>query len=156
MGRKKEPITFEQIMDFIDFMREGEEEVLICENADDRWNRVFTDSAILRGINDRLVNSIGAENDIVCIWLEDERLRKETVMKYTRDDLETIISLCELKEKCNESWKLNYCCRRALLYSNVSIRLTQRDKLFLESLYDKEMDQITKSTLDRILSIHNT
>ena len=73
MGRKRGSVTFGQIIDLIDSNRDSQIEVLICDNDENRWNRVFTDSTMLNGIDDRLVNSIGVEDGMICIWLDDDK-----------------------------------------------------------------------------------
>lgn len=75
-------------------------------------------------------------------------------MKYTRNDLENIIAICEQEEHSDISVpaKLAKRCRDALAYRDVNIRLKKNDKDFLASMYDEGMDEDAKETLDKILA----
>ena len=72
-------------------------------------------------------------------------------MKYTRNDLENIIALCEQDDSGSEASKnLVRRCKNALAYNDISIRLTKRDIRYLRTLYDPGMDQDAMFTLNKI------
>ena len=74
-------------------------------------------------------------------------------MKYTRNDLENIIAICEQEEHSDISVpaKLVKRCKKALAYRDVTLRLTRQDKEFLQYMYDDDMDADAKETLKKIL-----
>jgi len=74
-------------------------------------------------------------------------------MKYTENDLKNILAICEQENVNSNSvpGKLAERCRKALAYRDVTIRLTQNDKAYLQYMYDKDMDADAKETLERIL-----
>jgi hypothetical protein len=78
-------------------------------------------------------------------------------MAYLRVDLENIIALCSQDENdYNNPIALSLInrCERALVYRDVSIRLTQRDKEFLRSKYDEDMDRDAKRTIKTICGMY--
>ena len=78
-------------------------------------------------------------------------------MAYLRVDLENIIALCcQDEEDYNNPIALSLInrCERALVYRDVSIRLTQRDKEFLRSKYDEDMDRDAKRTIKTICGMY--
>lgn len=78
-------------------------------------------------------------------------------MAYLSVDLENIIALCcQDEEDYNNPIALNLInrCERALAYRDVSIRLTKRDKEFLATKYDEDMDWDAKRTLKTILNLY--
>ena len=78
-------------------------------------------------------------------------------MAYLNVDLENIIALCcQDEEDYNNPIALNLInrCERALAYRDVSIRFTQRDKDFLRSKYDKDMDSDAKRTIMTICGLY--
>ena len=74
-------------------------------------------------------------------------------MKYTRNDLENIIAICEQEKHADISVpaKLVKRCKKALAYRDVTLRLTKQDKEFLQYMYDDDMDADAKNTLQKIL-----
>lgn len=72
-------------------------------------------------------------------------------MKYTRNDLENIIAICEQDEDSKIAMNLVQRCKKALAYRDVSLRLTKNDKQLLSLRYDKDMDEDAKKTLENIL-----
>ena len=75
-------------------------------------------------------------------------------MKYTRNDLENIIALCEQDDNgCEVSKNLVRRCKNALAYNDVSIRLTKRDIKYLRTLYDPGMNQDAMFTLNKIMGM---
>lgn len=74
-------------------------------------------------------------------------------MKYTRNDLENIIAICEQEKHADISVpaKLAARCKKALAYRDVTLRLTRQDKEFLQYMYDDDMDADAKNTLQKIL-----
>lgn len=73
-------------------------------------------------------------------------------MKYSDNDLENVIALCEQDETAGPvAQKLEERCKRALAYRDVGIRFTERDRQFLSTLYDEEMDKDALTTLKKIL-----
>ena len=78
-------------------------------------------------------------------------------MAYLTVDLENIIALCSQDENdYNNPIALSLInrCERALVYRDVSIRLTQRDKEFLRSKYDEDMDRDAKRTIKTICGMY--
>lgn len=78
-------------------------------------------------------------------------------MGYLRVDLENIIALCcQDEEDYNNPIALNLInrCERALAYRDVSIRFTKRDKEFLMSKYDEDMDLDAKRTIKSICGLY--
>lgn len=72
-------------------------------------------------------------------------------MKYTRNDLENIIAICEQDEDSKIAMNLVQRCKKALAYRDVSLRLTKNDKQLLSLRYEKDMDEDAKKTLENIL-----
>lgn len=62
--------TVEQIIDLIDYNREGQKYVMISEKDED-WCKVYTDTVMLDLISDMQVDSILAEDDVIKIYLHD-------------------------------------------------------------------------------------
>lgn len=62
--------TVGQIIDLIDYNREGDYTVLISEE-DEKWNRLYTNSVMLDMISDFEIDSIDADEDTIRIWLTD-------------------------------------------------------------------------------------
>ena len=78
-------------------------------------------------------------------------------MGYLKVDLENIIALCSQDEADDDNpIALNLIdrCEKALVYRDISIRLTKRDKEFLASKYDESMDSDAKRTLKTILNMY--
>lgn len=78
-------------------------------------------------------------------------------MAYLSRDLENIIALClQEEEDYNNPIALSLInrCERALVYRDVSIRFTQRDKEFLKSKFDEEMDSDAKRTIMSICGLY--
>ena len=78
-------------------------------------------------------------------------------MAYLKRDLENIIALCCQDENdYNNPIALNLInrCERALAYRDVSIRFTKRDKEFLRSKYDEDMDLDAKRTIMSICGMY--
>lgn len=73
-------------------------------------------------------------------------------MKYTDNDLENIIALCEQAEN-NRNENLANRCKKALAYTYVSLKITKRDKKYLKKFYDPEMDQDALLTLKKIMGM---
>lgn len=74
-------------------------------------------------------------------------------MKLNNNDLENIIAICD-QDEGDLRWSISLRKRaeRALVYWDVTLRLSFRDILFLRKRYDKDMDEDAKATLDKILS----
>ena len=78
-------------------------------------------------------------------------------MAYLNVDLENIIALCSQDEEdYNNPIALSLInrCERALVYRDVSIRFTKRDKEFLMSKYDEDMDLDAKRTIMSICGMY--
>lgn len=74
-------------------------------------------------------------------------------MKYTDNDFENIIALCELDE--NEAAKsLGERCKKALAYKDISIRITERDKKFLSAFHSSDADLDVLPTLNKIMGVN--
>lgn len=73
-------------------------------------------------------------------------------MKYTDNDLENIIALCEQDEN-NQNKNLASRCKKALAYTYISLKITKRDKEYLKKFYDPEMDQDALLTLKKIMGM---
>lgn len=71
-------------------------------------------------------------------------------MEYTDNDLKNIIALCEQGEESDIATNLANRCKRALAYRDVTIRITKKEKQFLSSLYDEDMDKDAMDTINRI------
>lgn len=71
-------------------------------------------------------------------------------MKYTRNDLENIIAICEQEDSGYIAHHLSERCKKALAYRDVSIRLTHQDKEYLRKMYDENMDEDAKETIKRV------
>ena len=71
---KRTDITVEDIIDLIDFNRDGDEEIYLAPNADeDTWVQIQTDSFILdSNVKDMKVDSLGVNDDRITIFLETE------------------------------------------------------------------------------------
>lgn len=71
---KRTDITVEDIIDLIDFNRDGDEEIYLAPNADeDTWVQIQTNSFILdSNIKDMKVDSLGVNDDRITIFLETE------------------------------------------------------------------------------------
>lgn len=71
---KRTDITVEDIIDLIDFNRDGEEEIYLAPNADeDTWVQIQTNSFILdSNVKDMKVDSLGVNDDRITIFLETE------------------------------------------------------------------------------------
>lgn len=65
--------TVGQIIDLIDYNREGNKSVLVSER-DEQWSRLYTDSVMLDMISDFQIDSMDAEEDTVRIWLHDNSI----------------------------------------------------------------------------------
>lgn len=65
--------TVGQIIDLIDYNREGNNYVLISEE-DEKFSRVFTNSVMLDLISDFEIDSMDADEDTVRIWLHDNSI----------------------------------------------------------------------------------
>lgn len=63
-------ITIGELLDLIDNNRESEEFVHIMDNNGNVQCRAMVCSEIWDGIEDRTVNSIQAEDDVLKIWLD--------------------------------------------------------------------------------------
>ena len=77
-------------------------------------------------------------------------------MSYLKVDLENIIALCSQDENDYDNpiaLSLINRCERALVYRDVSIRFTKRDKEFLMSKYDEDMDLDAKRTIMSMAAI---
>lgn len=72
-GKKYQSITVGQLIDLIDYNRDGQETVMISER-DDNWQTVYTDSVMLDQISDMVIDSIGADGGVIQIWLTDESI----------------------------------------------------------------------------------
>ena len=90
MARNK--ITVGDLIDLIDYNRDGGYTVMISEN-DEEWNMLRTDSTILDRISDCEVDSIGADRDKIQIWLHDnavtgywENAKNEAMRRRAQDD----------------------------------------------------------------------
>ena len=74
--------------------------------------------------------------------------------KYTDNDLNIIIALCEQDgENPEKAEKLAGRCKKALAYRDISIRLTKLDVDFLKTKYDNDMDEDAKATLTKIMGM---
>ena len=71
---KRTDITVEDIIDLIDFNRDGDEEIYLAPNADeDTWVQIQTNSFILdSNVKDMKVDSLGVNDDRITIFLETE------------------------------------------------------------------------------------
>lgn len=69
-------------------------------------------------------------------------------MLYTENDLQNIIALCE-QENENPNERLKNRCEKALVYHE-QLRLTKKDKDYLISFYDEDMDVDAKKTLCKV------
>ncbi len=65
-------ITIGQLLDLIDNDRESEEIVHIMDNNGKAQCKAMVCSEIWDGIEDRTVNGIHAEDDVLKIWLDDK------------------------------------------------------------------------------------
>ena len=65
-------ITVGQLLDLIDHNRDSEEIVHIMDNNGKVQCKAMVCSEIWDGIEDRTVNSIQAEDDVLKIWLDDK------------------------------------------------------------------------------------
>ena len=65
-------ITIGQLLDLIDSNRESEEIVYIMDNNGKVQCKAMVCSEIWDGIEDRTVNSIQAEDDVLKVWLDDK------------------------------------------------------------------------------------
>lgn len=74
-------------------------------------------------------------------------------MKYSEEDLNNIIALCEQDEPTKHTQSLVKRCEKALAYRDCTIKLNWRDKRYLQSLYDEDMDKSAKKTIEHILNI---
>ncbi|MCD8109054.1 MAG: hypothetical protein LUE14_02995 [Clostridiales bacterium] len=75
-----------------------------------------------------------------------------TASKYTEEDLINLIALCsQSPENFHACGSLLDRCEKALAYSDIRLRLTERDKEFLRSVYDEDMDAGAKKTLEKVL-----
>lgn len=73
-------------------------------------------------------------------------------MPYTKSDLANIIAIAEQDEANPEiASNLTKRAQKALVYRDCSLHITKRDRDFLASHYDADMDDDAKETLDRIL-----
>lgn len=72
MIKMKNPVTLEQVLDLIDLNRDEQEAVILFEGHCEEPNHVHLNSAMLKSIEDKLVNSIAADHNEIVIWLEDE------------------------------------------------------------------------------------
>ena len=72
-GKKYQSITVGQLIDLIDYNRDGQETVMISER-DDNWQTVYTDSVMLDQISDMVIDSIRADGGVIQIWLMDESI----------------------------------------------------------------------------------
>ena len=75
-------------------------------------------------------------------------------MKYSKNDLENIIAICEQDEGDSKIAKnLAERCRRSLAYRDVPIRLTKNDRQYLTLRYDSDMDEGALLTLNKIMEL---
>lgn len=70
--RMKKGVTVGEILDLIDCNRDSEEYVRIKDCNGQIESRVMIKSDMWDSIEDRFVNSMGAEEDEVTLWLEDK------------------------------------------------------------------------------------
>lgn len=72
--------------------------------------------------------------------------------KYTDEDLENLIAICDQDEEDpKRAALLKQRCERALAYTYAHMRITIADIEFLKKRYDTEMNQSARQTLDKIL-----
>ncbi len=70
--------------------------------------------------------------------------------KYTDDDLENLIALCDQEENPSpQAIILKKRCEQALAYADCSLRITRKDKELLQDLFDPDMDPEAKATLNK-------
>lgn len=71
---KRTDITVEDIIDLIDFNRDGDEEIYLAPHSDeDTWVQIQTNSFILdSNVKDMKVDSLGVNDDRITIFLETE------------------------------------------------------------------------------------
>lgn len=65
-------ITVGNILDLIDSNRDSEEYVRVMDNNGQVESRAMIKSDMWESIEHRLINSMGAEDDEIVLWLEDE------------------------------------------------------------------------------------
>ncbi len=65
-------VTIGQLLDLLDISRDSEELVRIMDNNGKVQCEAMVCSEIWDGIEDRTVNSIQAEDDVLKIWLDDK------------------------------------------------------------------------------------
>lgn len=70
--------------------------------------------------------------------------------KFTDEDFKNLIALCEQEDDTRPYNRLKDRCEKALVYSDYEFRITKHDKEILKPLYDPEMDESAKQTLDKI------
>ena len=66
---KKQKITVGQILDLVDYNRNGEGMTIKISESDDNWSITQTNSVMLEMIKDFEVDSITGDEDGVAIWL---------------------------------------------------------------------------------------
>lgn len=76
---------------------------------------------------------------------------EESKMKFTDEDLMNLIALCEQEEDTRPFKRLKDRCEKALVYDDVVYRPTEHDIKILRPLYDPDMDESAKETLEKIL-----
>ena len=71
---KRTDITVEDIIDLIDFNRDGDEEIYLAPHADeDTWVQIQTNSFIFNSnVKDMKVDSLGVNDDRITIFLKTE------------------------------------------------------------------------------------
>ena len=65
--------------------------------------------------------------------------------------MKNVIALCEQCEYNKQADDLAARCKRALVYRDVSIKFTKKDKEFLKTQYDEKMDEDALSTLKHVI-----
>lgn len=76
---------------------------------------------------------------------------------YLKKDLENIIALCSQDEEDVSNPIANSLidrCEKAMVYRDINIRFTKRDKEFLRAKYDEDMDSDAKRTLMDLLRMY--
>ncbi len=65
-------VTLRQLLDLIDNCRESEEIICLMNNDGKIEAKAMVCSEIWKSLEDRTVNSIQAENDMLKVWLNDQ------------------------------------------------------------------------------------
>ena len=93
-------ITVGQLIDLIDYNRDGQEKVKISE-FDEKWNVLWTDSTILDQISNYEVDSIGTDDEgIICIFITDNEIEDywEKVRIYKKLEAGEDVPLSEVEK----------------------------------------------------------